>query len=250
MSVGLSMVYGGGGMFGIAYGLGVASGLASAGVPVASAPALGTSAGSWVASTMALGIDFDEICSLEAPSVPNPRRNVLHRLASQVFGDARDERVTASAVCVRSRRRHLLSGARYPLADIVAASSAVPGLFAPHRIDGRLYIDGGMWSATSVDAASLAEHVIVVAPLAGRVIAPVGVGAGMLLGRELRSWRSKHPDRRIDLIVPEGAVSRLAGRNPMNLFDQRRAAAVYPLAYEQGCRIGEQLVERQESLAA
>ena len=39
----LSMVYGGGGIFGIGYGAGVAQGLARSGIPVASAPSLGTS---------------------------------------------------------------------------------------------------------------------------------------------------------------------------------------------------------------
>jgi predicted acylesterase/phospholipase RssA len=42
----LAMVYGGGGVFGIAYTSGVAAGLVDSGIPVASAPSLGTSAGS------------------------------------------------------------------------------------------------------------------------------------------------------------------------------------------------------------
>ena len=40
----LAMVYGGGGVVGIAYTAGVAAGLATSGIPVAQAPALGTSA--------------------------------------------------------------------------------------------------------------------------------------------------------------------------------------------------------------
>ena len=52
----LSMVYGGGGVFGIGYGAGVAQGLARSGIPVASAPSLGTSAGAWVASAVMLGL--------------------------------------------------------------------------------------------------------------------------------------------------------------------------------------------------
>ena len=75
---------------------------------------------------------------------------------------------------VLSGRRRIFDGAASPLADVVAASSAVPGLFPPHRVGGRLYVDGGMWSATSVDAADDADRVIVVAPLAGRVMGPMG----------------------------------------------------------------------------
>ncbi|HEU5085190.1 MAG TPA: patatin-like phospholipase family protein [Acidimicrobiales bacterium] len=236
----LSMVYGGGGVYGIAYGLGVAHGLARAGIPVAAAPSLGTSAGSWVASAMALGLRFEDFDRLDSPSVPT-RRPVLHAAATEVFGDARHHLVSVSAVRLRSRRRHILDGGRYPLADLVAASSAVPGLFPPHRIDGRLYIDGGMWSATSVDAAADAQHVIVIAPLAGPVVGPMGRTAGVLLSRELGSWRERHPGTTITMIRPNREIGRLATRNPFGLFDGDRARRVYPLALEQGLRLGEQL---------
>ena len=150
-------------------------------------------------------------------------------------------------MCLRTRRRHILDGARYPLADLVAASSAVPGLLPPHRIDGRLYIDGGMWSATSVDAVANVNEVIVVAPLAGVVMGPIGLGAGFLLERELRAWRRRYPASRITMIRPTRAIAQLAGRNPIGLFDGERAKRVYPLAYELGLLWGERL---QESDAA
>lgn len=238
----LSMVYGGGGVFGIGYCVGVAHGLAAAGVPVATAPALGTSAGSWAASAVALGTSYDEVAQIEAPPVPNRTTGVLAEIARSIFGDARHRLVSVSAVCVRTRRRHILDGGRYVLADLVAASSAVPGLLPPHRIDGRLYVDGGMWSATSLDAAADAREVIVVAPLAGPHMGPIGRGAGLLLDRELRIWRRRHPDRRITMIRPDRAIAAHAGRNPMSLFEADRARAVYPLAYRQGERWAEQLL--------
>lgn len=235
------MVYGGGGAFGIAYGLGVAHGLAEAGLPVATAPALGTSAGSWVASAVALELPFEAFDDVDAPSVPTRDRTALVDAARSVFGDARHPLVAASALSLRSRRRHILDGGRYPLAHIVAASSAVPGLFPPHRIDGRLYLDGGMWSATSVDAATSADHVIVVAPIAGSVLGPMGRTAELLLARELRAWRARHPMTRITMIRPDRQISRMAGRNPLGLFDDMRARPVYPLALEQGRRWGERI---------
>jgi predicted acylesterase/phospholipase RssA len=243
----LLMVYGGGGAFGIGFNLGVAHGLAAAGIAVAAAPALGTSAGSWAASAMALGIEFEAFEAIEAPSVPNRTRGVLADLARQLWGESRHPLVAVSAVCLSTRRRHILDGARYPLADLVAASSAVPGLLPPHRIDGRLYVDGGMWSATSIDAAANAEEVIVIAPLAGAAMGPLGLGAGFLLERELRSWRHHHPGSRITMIRPNRAVARLAGLNPLGLFDGERGKRVYPLAYQQGVQWGERL---QESHAA
>lgn len=238
----LAMVYGGGGVFGIAYTAGVATGLAEAGVPVATAPSLGTSAGSWTASALALGLSYDDFAAVSSPRVPTRQPGVLADVARQLFGEQSHPLVSVSAVCLRSRRRHILDGGRYPLADLVAASSAVPGLLPPHRIDGRLYIDGGMWSATSVDAAAEADHVIVVAPLAGHVLGPLGQTAGLLLERELRRWRERHPESTVTLVRPDRAMARLAGLHPLALFDDGRAHDVYPLALEQGLRVGRALL--------
>ncbi len=238
----LSMVYGGGGVFGIGYGAGVAHGLAEAGIDVAGAPALGTSAGSWVASIVALGLSHERVAELRSPSVPT-RQDGLAEAARELFGDARHRLVSVSAVYLRSGRRHILDGGRYHLADLVAASSAVPGLFPPHRVDGRLYVDGGMWSATSIDAAAMADQVIVVAPLAGPVMGPLGRTAGFLLARELQTWRDRHPAHTVTMIRPTREIGRLAGRNPLGLFDADRARAVYPLAVEQGREWGGRLLE-------
>lgn len=53
------------------------------------------------------------------------------------------------------------------LADAVMASCAIPGWFAPVRIGGRTYVDGGAVSATSVDVLAHAglDEVFVVAPM-------------------------------------------------------------------------------------
>jgi NTE family protein len=248
----LALVYGGGGVFGIAYTAGVAAGLAETGVPVAVAPALGTSAGSWTASAVALGLTYDDFMAVQSPSVPNRRTGLLAQIGRELFGEASHPLVAVSAVCLRSRRRHILDGGRYPLADLVAASSAVPGLLPPHRVDGRLYIDGGMWSATSVDAAAEADHVIVVAPLAGAVMGPMGRTAGFLLERELRRWRERHPESTVTLIRPNRAMARVAGIRPLALFDDARAREVYPMAFEQGLRRGAQILrpEVEEGPAA
>jgi NTE family protein len=237
----LAMVYGGGGVFGIAYTAGVATGLADSGIDVAAAPSLGTSAGSWTASALALGLTYDDFLDVRPPAVPNLRTGILVEIARELFGEATHHLVSVSAVCVRTRRRHILDGGVYPLADLVAASSAVPGLLPPHRIDGRLYVDGGMWSATSLDAASEADRVIVVAPLAGAVLGPMGRTAGFLLERELSRWRERHPDADVHMIRPNREIARLAGRNPLGLFDGDRAREVYGPAYEQGLRWGERL---------
>jgi predicted acylesterase/phospholipase RssA len=238
----LAMVYGGGGVFGIAYTAGVAAGLEEAGWPVRTAPALGTSAGSWTASALALGMTYDDLATHASPRVPTRRSGVLVEIARDVFDDATHPLVAVSAVCVRTRRRHILDGGRYHLADLVAASSAVPGLLPAHRVDGRLYVDGGMWSATSVDAAAETDHVIVVAPLAGTVMGPMGRTAGLLLERELRRWQARNPESTVTLIRPDRAMARVVGLKPLALFDDDRARAVFPMAFEQGLERGQQLL--------
>lgn len=65
-----------------------------------------------------------------------------------------------------------------PLPLAVAASCAIPGWFAPVEIDGRRYVDGGMWSATNVDVAAghtfedvgeaRLDELYVLAPMAAR----------------------------------------------------------------------------------
>lgn len=246
----LSMVYGGGGVFGIGYTAGVAAGLAAAGVPVASAPALGTSAGSWTAAAVALGLSYDDLASLEVPSLPTRRAGVLADIARSAFGDARHHLVSASAVCLRTAHRHVLDGGRHALADLVAASSAVPGLLPPHRVGGRLYLDGGMWSATSVDAAAHAAHVIVVAPLSGIVLGPLGRASGFLLERELRKWRVRHPDSETTLIRPTREMARLTGGHASGFFDKARAADLYPMAFEQGLHRGRLMLGPAAAAAA
>lgn len=118
----------------------------------------------------------------------------------------------------------------------------MPGLLPPHRIAGHAYIDGGMWPATSVDAAEEASQVIVAAPLAGRVMGPVVRVAGTLLERELNRWRHAHPQASISMIRPNREIAETVGGRPMALFDAERAHAIHAPAFEQGARCGERIL--------
>jgi hypothetical protein len=71
----------------------------------------------------------------------------------------------------------------------------------------------------------------------------MGRTAGFMLSRELQTWRDQHPDRSITMIRPNREIGRMAGRVPLGLFDAERAKRVYPLAREQGLRLGTQLLE-------
>lgn len=57
------------------------------------------------------------------------------------------------------------------LDDAVMASCAIPGWYAPVKIGGRRYIDGGAWSTTNVDllATESLDEVYVLAPMAAFV---------------------------------------------------------------------------------
>ena len=67
-----------------------------------------------------------------------------------------DGRLRITAVNQSSGRRVVFgrpSGPRAGVGSAVAASCSVPGLFAPVRIGGVDYVDGGVWSPTNLDAA-------------------------------------------------------------------------------------------------
>ena len=248
----LAMVYGGGGPFGIAYGAGVAKGLEAAGVPVGEAPALGTSAGSWVASLMALGLGYDDFIDVQSPAVPTRQRGVLVDIAREVFGDAYHPLVRASAFRVTAPYRgpKVLRGEHHRLADICAASSAAPGLLPPHRIEGHTYVDGGVRSVTSIGRADDAAHVIVVAPIARGVMGPGGAAVQFQLDAERRRWKRQHPGRRLTVITPNAEIARLSGRSAKDLFRDDIARAVYPLALAQGERWGARVLAAQAAAAA
>jgi predicted acylesterase/phospholipase RssA len=231
----VTAVYGGGGVFGIAYGLGVAQALVDGGVPLTTCEALGTSAGSWVAACLATGIGYDALSAQPEVRVPNLRPGWLHGTAREVLGDRYDARVRACALRLPTLRRAVLDGAELPLADLVAASSSVPAVFTPARIGSRLYVDGGVRSMASAHHAPAADHLLVVAPVAGAVLGPGGRALELLLSEETRRWE-RRTGGRAHVIRPDAAIAALVS-SPLHLFDKARALEAYPMAYEQGARL-------------
>jgi NTE family protein len=82
----------------------------------------------------------------------------LGRLHAEIerSGARFDGRLRVCCVDKRSGRRVVFGAPGAPhasAADAVAASCAIPWVFAPVRIDGREYVDGGVWSVTNLDAA-------------------------------------------------------------------------------------------------
>jgi hypothetical protein len=233
----LAAVYGGGGLFGIGYGLGIASTLIDEGVDLASASALGTSAGSWVAAGVVLGISFSDAIGAiggRIPRVPDPRPGRLRDIAADLVGaDTRCPTVRVG-VCELPRLRHVvLDGAHHPMPELVAASSAVPGLLAPQRIGGSRYVDGGVRSMAAIDRAPNARRLLVVLPLSGPMFGPAGRLIERGIGRELAAWQRANPSGETIVVRPTPEIARLA-RRPDHLFDTGRAVRCHELARQQG----------------
>lgn len=235
----LAVCFGGGGLFGIAYLLGVSEALEDGGVKIGAAPAIATSAGTWAAAALELGIRWEQAVGViggDVPRLPDPRAGRLRSVAAEIFGERRAPGMRAVVCSIPKLRREVLSGADYPAADLIAASSAVPGLLAPHRVGGTLYVDGGLRSMVSADRADAADNLLVLAPIAGPMFGPAGALAERVLRREVMHWQEANPSGRFWLIRPNRAIAGLA-RLPMNLFDLDRARRCYELAYAQGSGI-------------
>ena len=221
----LAGAFGGGGLFGIGYAMGVLDGLREQDVDLAKAPMIGTSAGSWAAAATALGVGFDQLAALDVPRFPDPRSGVLANSARRVFGNAMRGNVRAIACALPRLRRTELDGAKFSLSTIVAASSAVPGLLAPQRIEGRWYIDGGVRSGVSVDLAAPADLLIVIAPLAGAMFGPFNNLVERNTDREIDAWK-KSCRGNVRLFAPTAATAKIATL-PHHLFDKDRAIEAY-----------------------
>ena len=221
----LAGAFGGGGLFGIGYAMGVLEGLRENGIDLSAAPMVGTSAGSWAAAATALDVDFEQLAALDVPRFPDPRSGVLANSARRVFGNAMRSNVHVIACALPRLHRTELDGALIPLSTMVAASSAVPGLLAPQRVNGRWYIDGGVRSGVSVDLAAPADLLIVIAPLAGAMFGPFNNLVERNTDREITAWK-KSCGGNVRLFAPNAETAKIATL-PHHLFDKGRAIEAY-----------------------
>lgn len=133
-------------------------------------------------------------------------------------------------------RRVAFGGEGAPQADLsaaVQASCAIPGWYAPVRIDGRRYVDGGTVSPTSIDllAGQELDVVYVLAPMA-----TIGARPSSAAGRVehvLRSVVSRRVRKEADVVRDGGARVVLLAPGPedldaigANVMDPRRRERV------------------------
>jgi NTE family protein len=124
-------------------------------------------------------------------------------------------------------------GSGVPIERAVAASCTVPGLFPPVAIDGRRYMDGGVWSMTWADLALRIQPDIVL------IIATIGTserGIHKLAARQIARESSVIRDAGASVVVVQfdDATRAAAGDN---LMDPSTRLPVAAAGEAQGRRI-------------
>ncbi|HVL96358.1 MAG TPA: patatin-like phospholipase family protein [Solirubrobacteraceae bacterium] len=177
-----------------------------------------------------------------AALLPTPRsRPVPEALRRHVesLGVDFDGRLRIAAVDRRSGRRVVFGEPGAPpagVADAVMASCSIPWVFAPVRIAGREYVDGGVWSTSNADAvpAGRGAEIACLLPL----LSPRGGGAPARALRaaaqamafpELAALRAR--GARVRVVAPDAEAARAIGPNPMAGGRQRE---VYAAGWAQG----------------
>jgi NTE family protein len=150
----------------------------------------------------------------------------LSRSVRYLHGDEwPDRELRICAVRTRDARRVVFGTPRAPRTDVgsaVAASCAIPAYFAPVRIDGQSYVDGGVHSPTNADVVlrDAPDLVVVLSPMS------VGPGVGLRpdlgirlamrrrLGKEVR--RLRRAGIEVVVIEPGRQDLEIMGFNPMH----------------------------------
>jgi NTE family protein len=123
------------------------------------------------------------------------------------------------------------------VADAVAASCAVPGLFAPVAIGEREYVDGGVWSPTNLDLvrAGKGDRVLCLVPTAamgtGPALALRGLAAGWRLATSVEAVAARRRGAEVEIVAPDGGSAAAIGSDFMN---PGRRARVLAEGFRQG----------------
>ena len=175
---------------------------------------------------------------------PKPRRN-LKDLGGYVdsLGVRFDGRLRITGVDKARGRRAIFGAPGAPEATVsqaVLASCAVPWLFSAVEIEGREYVDGGVWSPTNLDAAPAGRgaEVLCLMPTANPAAARTPMGALRAATHaaalaEMQALRAK--GARVRLVAPDADAGRRIG---VNLMDGRRSKAAYEAGVIQGRALG------------
>jgi NTE family protein len=170
-------------------------------------------------------------------AAPRPRRR-LDRLAGFLdgLGAEFDGRLRVATVDRGNGARVIFGAPGAPEAAVteaVLASCAVPWLFAPVAIDGRDYVDGGVWSPVNLDAApgGRGAHVLCLAPTASA--GPLRAVTAVALAAEEMALTARGMRARV--VSPDADSSSAIGGRYM---DASRVEDVLDAGFAQGWRLG------------
>jgi NTE family protein len=274
-----ALVLGGGGVIGVAWEMGIAAGMAEAGIDLRESDMfVGTSAGAIVGAQLAAGF---------LPHLPRPRsvpppppggavdrssldltilggvfklwgtmthddREVAAQIGKLTASLPRDSQkgwadrvvygmglegwperpLLISAVDTASGERRVFDrSSGTDINAVVTASSAVPGMFPPVEIDGKLYMDGQVHSSTNADVLLpfKPEQVLIAMPTNKVTGSGIGPHAENMLERELTALREAGCV--ISLRMPQPEDSDKLGTN---LMDPRKATDAFMLGMATG----------------
>jgi NTE family protein len=162
----------------------------------------------------------------------------LARLRSEVdaSGARFDGRLRICCVDKRSGRRVVFGAPGAPRASVgeaVAASCAIPWVFAPVRIGERDYVDGGVWSVTNLDAAPAGRdtQVLCLRPTAALTSA-LGQALRVAVAIELQILRGR--GARVLHVTPDEQAAEAMGSDFMV---SGKMAGALAAGYAQGRRV-------------
>jgi NTE family protein len=174
------------------------------------------------------------IRALALRAIPQGRRSIA-AFGDEVdrWGATFDGRLRVCTVDAGNGRRVVFGSRSAPPASVgqaVAASCAIPAVFAPVRIGDRRYVDGGAWSPTNADAAPAGrgDRVLLLEPTA------VLVGGALRAAALLEAVALRSRGAVVQIITPDVSARPLMGR----LMDPDRGGRVLAAGYQQGLALG------------
>ncbi|MGB0093356.1 MAG: patatin-like phospholipase family protein, partial [Solirubrobacteraceae bacterium] len=176
--------------------------------------------------------------------LPRPAQN-LEALRREIERSSPrfDGRLRVVAVDRRTGARVVFGAPGAPgatVAQAVEASCTVPWLFAPVEINGREYVDGGVWSPTNLDAAPAGRdtHVLCLNPTASLVGSHSLIDVVRNVARTAVSVEALALRRRgavVDTVAPSTEAAAMMG---VNFMDPQPRQHVLAAGYKQGLRLG------------
>jgi NTE family protein len=151
-----------------------------------------------------------------------------------------DGRLRVVAVERASGRRVVFGTPGAPpasVADAVVASCAIPGVLRPALIDGREYVDGGVWSPTNLDAAAVGrgDRVLCLVPTAvlggPSAVALRTLAAGWRVTTAMEAEAARRRGATVTVVGPDAGARAAMGAS---LMDARHRERVLAEGFRQG----------------